>query len=492
MSHAPSGRPDPQATQPVAELEAPPVQATAAVVGYGGDVVALPAAELEPARRAGPVGWVARRMGPPERSLLRDDAFRSWWLTRFFCQVAQGALLYALLIIVVDRTDASIYSSLFVVCSILPSLVFGIPGGIVGDSLPKRPLLVGLNLVRFAFLVPLIVQEVSLPGIFAATLGIWTIHQFYGPVEGTSLTALVPRQRLAEAQSLANLSLTFSQAVGLVVLAPLLLKVGGPKVLFAVVAALYFVAAGFALLLPKLEEPAAGARRRPRSVRAALLAGWRTIRGDRASYGATADDILVGVGLSSLVVIVPFYLERVLGTAKENTVFVFAPSALGLIVGLRLAPRLGRWIGMERTATAGLLGFAGCIAALGFVRQVDAALEGLGLPIDRLATAASIPALVVIAMLISIPAGLTSAVVSVAARAVLLDRTPAAARGQVIATTSLLSHLAGLAPTLLAGLATDLFGVQPVAVAVAVVMAAGAIAAHTVVRHPLPVPSPTA
>jgi MFS family permease len=305
------------------------------------------------------------------------------------------------------------------------------------------------------------------------------------------LTALVPRHRLAEAQSLANLSLTLSQAIGLVVLAPLLLKVGGPRVLFAVVAALYFVAAGFAVLLPKLEDPAAFARRRVSSVRGALLSGWRTIRHDRPSYGAMVDDILVGVGLTSLIVIVPFYLERVLGTAKENTVFVFAPSALGLIVGLRLAPRLGYYIGMERAATVGLLGFAGCIAALGFVEQVHTVLKGLGLPIDELAEAVSIPALVIIAMLISIPAGLTSAIVSVAARAVLLDRTPAAARGQVIATQSLLSHVAGVIPTLLAGLAADLFGVEPVAVAVAVVMAGGAIAAHTVVRHPLPVPSPT-
>jgi MFS family permease len=479
----------------------PPVLPTSAIVGHGGDAVPIPVMEEESERRfapgrlaaagARPVGWVASRLGPPERSLLREEAFRSWWLTRFFCQVAQGALLYALLIIVVDRTDNAIYASLFVACSIVPSLLFGLLGGIVGDSLPKRPLLVGLNLVRFLFLLVLVVRDVSLAGIFAATLGIWTIHQFYSPVESTSLTALVPRSRLAEAQSLSNLSLTLSQGVGLVILAPLLLKVGGPRVLFAVVAALYFVAAGFALLLPKLEEPGLVVRRRPRSIRTALLGGWRTIRNDRPTYGAMVDDIMVGVGLSSLVVIVPFYLERVLETAKENTVFVFAPSALGLIVGLRLAPRLAAWIGAERAATVGLIGFAACIASLGFIGQVRAALEEVGISLDALSDRLSIPALVILAMLISIPAGLTSAIVSVAARSVLLDRTPATARGQVIATQALLNNLAGLVPTLLAGLAVDLFGVQPVAVAVGVLMTGGALAAHSVGRHPVPVPSPT-
>src|SRR5688572_24732177 len=118
------------------QIEEAPILPTAAVAGHGGEYIAVPT-EAAPARRLAPsrlavaaagsrpVGWMARRVVPPDRSLLRDEAFRFWWLTRFFSQVAQGALLYALLIIVVDRTDASIYSSLFVVCSILPSLLFG-------------------------------------------------------------------------------------------------------------------------------------------------------------------------------------------------------------------------------------------------------------------------------------------------------------------------------------------------------------------------------
>jgi hypothetical protein len=270
-SGAGQGQPHAEATAPTRppreRFDEWPVHLTPLLPDEAGELVVVPS-EPAPTRRAGavrraavaagtrPVGWVARRVTPPDRSLMRDEAFRLWWLTRFACQIAQGALLYALLIIVVDRTDASIFSSLFIISSILPSLLFGLPGGIVGDSLPKRPLLIGLNLVRFLFLVPLIVREVTLPGIFAVTIGIWTIHQFYSPVESTSLTYLVPRQRLAEAQSLSNLSLSLSQGIGLVVLAPVLLKFGEPRVLFAAVAALYFVAAGFAVLLPKLEDPA--------------------------------------------------------------------------------------------------------------------------------------------------------------------------------------------------------------------------------------------
>ncbi|MDP9370120.1 MAG: MFS transporter [Chloroflexota bacterium] len=449
-----------------------------------------------------PLLAVGRRLLPLDQPLLQEESFRIYWLARIMAQTGQGALLYALLIIVIDRTDASFFSSLFVICSILPSIAFGLPGGIVVDALPRRALLVGLNLVRFAFMLFLMARDPSLPGIFAATLGIWTIHQFYSPTEGAALAALVPREQYVAAQALSNLALTLAQLLGLVILAPLLLKTAGPRTLFAVCGALFAVAAGLAALLPRMDEHLAQ-RRKGRANRASggrerrptgrgLLGGWHAARSDRLAYEALADDVLVGIGMSSLVVIMPFYLERVLDTAKENTVFVFAPSALGLVLGLRLAPTIGHIVGERRTATMSLIGFAACVAALGFVRPLHDLLDHrLGLPIDPIADLVGIPRLVAIAMLLSIPAGFASALVSVTARSVLLARTPPALRGQVVATQALINNIGALVPTLLAGIAADLVGVEPIAVAIAVVIFTGALAAHTVSRRAIPLVSPS-
>ncbi len=449
-------------------------------------------------RASAPAIWLSQRVTPGKDSLLHDEAFRLWWLTRLACQTAQGALLYALLIIVVDRTDASFYSSLFVVASLAPALVFGLPGGIVSDRLPKRPLLIGLNLARFAFVLPLVLREVSLGGIFATTIGIWIIHQFYSPAEGTSIAALVPRSRYAEAQSLSNLCLTFAQLIGLVIMAPLFLKVAPPQVLFAIIAALYFVAGGLSTLLPRMDEhlrPGTGTVRPARSlgsIKTSLLVGWRSARSDRASFGAMADDVMVGIGFSALIVIVPFYLERVLNTAKENTVFVFAPAALGLVVGYRMAPRISRLIGGERAATIGLITFAVCVGALGFAPELYTFLtQGLLLPIERIADAVSIQPLVIVAMLVSIPAGFASAIVNVSARSVILERTPPSARSQVVATQALINNVGAIVPAFLAGIAMDVFGVSAVAVAIAVLIAASALGVHVVARHPMPLVSPS-
>jgi MFS family permease len=273
-----------------------------------------------------------------------------------------------------------------------------------------------------------------------------------------------------------------------VFLAPLMLKTLGPGALFAICAALFFVAGGFVGMLPRLDDHVATARP-PRSLSATLLDGWRGARADFVTFQALVNDVLIGIGMSALVVIMPLYLKRVLDTSAENTVFVFAPAALGLVAGLRFAPAIGRSFGEQNVATVSLLGFAACVGALGFVEQLrDFLVTDLRLPLYPIADAVGIPSLVTVAMLLSIPAGFCSALVGVTARSLLLTHTPPARRGQTIATTTLLGNVGALAPTLLAGIAADLFGVERVAVAIAVVLATGSLTMRVVAR-PLPAAS---
>jgi len=451
------------------------------------NTVELPAAEREHKQRL-PKYLRSQLPVTHEPSLLDDPDFRLLWLSRLLSQTAQGALLYALLILVVDLSSRSFYASLFVACSNIPSIAFGLPAGIVADNVSRKYLMVALNAFRFIFMLFMVASEPSLSGVFAATLGIWVIHQFYSPSEASMLADLVPPARYTSAQSLFNLALTISQAVGLVILAPIMLRVGGPELVFVMAGALWLLAGAFTVLLPAIPI-SEGATRRPRrrGLVESLGDGWRFVRGDRPTLEAILDDVMVSVGMSALVVIIPFYLERVLGTSKENTVFVFAPAALGLVIGLRLAPILARMIGERLSATFALFGFALCILSLGFVEQTYRFLsDTLHLPLDQITDFLSISPLIFLAMLISIPAGITSSVVNVAARSILLQRSPAPVRGQVIATQGLIGNMVGLIPTLLAGLATDIFGVVPVAVAIAVLIFIAGFAAHGVGRQSSP------
>jgi len=414
-----------------------------------------------------------------EPSLFLDTGFRLLWTSRLLTQTAQGALLYTLLILVVDLSNRSIYNSLFVMCASIPSLVFGLPAGIVVDTVPHKFLLVLLNGFRFLFMLFLVATEPSLAGVFAATIGIWIIHQFYSPAEASTLASTVLQRRYTEAQALFNLALTISQALGLVILAPIMLKIGGARLVFALCGSFYIMAMAMCALLPHATVVVNRARAARQSLRTSLGAGLRFSLRDRLTFEAIIDDVLVSVGMSALVVIMPFYLERVLGTSKENTVFVFAPAALGLVIGLRLAPALGRLIGERYSATLGLVTFSLCVAALGFIEPTYTILnDTFRFPLDQLTDFLSISPLIAVAMLISIPAGLASAVVNVAARSILLARAPVQLRGQVIATQGLVGNIISLVPTLIAGIAMDIFGVKPIAIGIAICIVLAAMLAH--------------
>lgn len=434
-----------------------------------------------------------RARSPKQPSLMLNEEFRAYWLSRVTSQTAQNALIYAFLLIVADRAERATFNSLFVVCSIIPAILFGLPAGITVDQFPRRPMLIGLNLLRFLFVAMLVLQPPSLVGIFATTLAMWTIHQFYAPAETAMLVGMIPRDRYAQAQAFANLAMITAQLLGLVVLAPLLLKTVGPQVLFAVCASLFVVAAGFTAMLPRLREAREAAGRTRQTLRRTLVEGWRSLQSDPVTFQALVADVLIGIGLSSILVIVPLYLGRVLETPSENSVFVFAPAALGLVIGLRYAPSVGRLFGEQRVATAGLIGFAVCVAAVGFVEQFRSLLvSGLRLPVDQIADLVRIPSLVLLTMLISIPAGSFTAFVNVTARTLLLGHTAPTRRGQTVATSQLLVNIGALVPTLLAGIAADLFGVERVAVAIAVFLVVACVGARVVFR-PLPLarPSPT-
>jgi hypothetical protein len=152
---------------------------------------------------------------------------------------------------------------------------------------------------------------------------------------------------------------------------------------------------------------------------------------------------------------------------------------------------LAKIIGERYSASLALAGFAFCVFSLGFVEQTYRFLnDTLRLPLNQITDWLAISPLIFVAMLISIPAGITSSVVNVAARSILLQRTPAIVRGQVIATQGLIGNVVGLVPTLLAGIATDVFGVVPVAVGIGVLILIAGGAAHGVGRSRAPVAVP--
>src|SRR5690606_38058693 len=230
------------------------------------------------------------------------------------------------------------------------------------------------------------------------------------------------------------LALSISQLLGMVILAPLVLKLGDIKILLGLCAALY-LAAGIALV--RIDAPRRVRQTSDESLAAessaSLMTGWRMMVRDRRAFGALVDSVMIGIGLSALVVIVPQFLVDVLDTDAGNTVFVFAPAALGLVVGLQIAQLLGSLIGFGRLAAAGLALFSCAILAIGSVEQISELLYERGILVSWVQEQLGIRPIIATTMLLSIPAGLAVGTVNVAIRTELVLRTPPESHARVFA-----------------------------------------------------------
>src|SRR3990172_3682519 len=92
-------------------------------------------------------GWpgeVKERVPP----VLSDRPFLLLWLAQIISQTAQNAILYALIIIVLDRTESTTSTSVVVLSFVVPTAGFGLFAGILVDRWSKRRLLILTNAGR--------------------------------------------------------------------------------------------------------------------------------------------------------------------------------------------------------------------------------------------------------------------------------------------------------------------------------------------------------
>jgi len=419
-------------------------------------------------------------------SLLENRRFVSLCLARFLSSTAQHAIYFGLLIVVVERTGSSIHSGLLIFCFLLPGVLTGLYAGVVADRSPKRLVMFLSQALRAAACVAFFLWGDSVWRLYAIILGFATVAQFNSPAESAAVPAIVPYERLASANALLNLTSILAQGAGMLVLAPLFMKTVGEEPLF-IVAALLF--AGAAFVVTSLSGLEAGARHGERPVvpggglTEEFRKAWRTILYDSKVCSAVVQLTLATTAILVLATLLPHYLSEVLGTRVDNAAFVFAPAAIGLFAGLRLAPWLGQRIGNAQVVTTGFVLFLVCLASLGFVEEFAGlmrdqattftdAIEWTGLSLDA-----------TVAMGLSIPLGFAYSLVGVAARAVLHERAPADMLGRIFAMQMVLGSLAAIIPLFIVGGLAELVSARVVIILVTAAVLALAIYSHLWVRR---------
>jgi DHA3 family macrolide efflux protein-like MFS transporter len=423
------------------------------------------------------------------RALLADRRFASLWLAQGVAQTAQNAVLFSLLVIVLNLTGSSVQTSILVLCFIVPSIPMGFVVGVVLDRVDKGPVLIITSLARAGCCVLFLFfndQELAIYGIsiLFAIAGL-----FFNPAVVSLVPALVSRDRLVSANSLYNFTLTGSQLVGIVFVAPTLLKLVGEDGMFVTMIVMFLIAAALSYRLrnvPSERDPAAQDGDIWSRIPSEFRETWKQLVADRYSSLALAQLIVSSTLVLLFAILIPRYMSDVIDAPPDNAAFVFAPAGIAALVGLRFIPWFARH-GKNRVVVIGLVGIAISVLLLAAVEPIANVTEQAPAS-DYFVRQLRVSLLQALAMIFAALMGFFYSLLNAPAQTVLHERAPPEMRGRIFASQVISANLISFLPLLIIGAVTDLLNVPLVLAGLAIALLVMAAVSHFVGGREMPPP----
>ncbi|HEM60719.1 MAG TPA: MFS transporter [Chloroflexi bacterium] len=399
-------------------------------------------------------------------SVVKNRNFFTLWMAQILSQTAQNGIHFVQIVLIETLTRSTTHMAVMILSFSLPAVILSSVAGIAVDHLSNKLVMLGSNAIRVLTVLTYVVVLDRLGGwslllvIYSVTFISSAIGQFFAPAEATTIPLLVGEERLLTANALFNLTLIGTQVLGLVIVAPLTVKLLGIKGAFGIVAFMYLAATALLSRIP---------RDKPRLVLAAgvsllrtawkdLREGWRYVASKRSIIVALSHLTMTTTLLMMMAMVAPGYATRVLGMLPEDAIFVFAPAGVGMLANTFLVGRFGYRFRREVMSS---VGFSGMVFTLfGF------ALAGFDLAIWQ--SIGKLPAI----MLLSLTLGAEIALVVIPSETLLQEKSPPELRGRVIAVYFLLANIVAIPVMLTAGTVADQVGIPIVILGVASVLMA--------------------
>ena len=407
-----------------------------------------------------------------DRSVLHNPNFMALWVGQTVAQTVNTALQFVLLIFVVEETNSSIAGSGLIISLAAPPVVFGLVSGVIVDRLDKRSVLLTVTVVRAVATGLLVIADASVASIFAVAFVTATMGQFALTTSTSVLPQFVTRQQLLSANTVFQLSQTGAQLAGMIMLAPLMLKGLGFTTSYILAAVLLLATVPVLLRLPVMppvrDYGGETWRDRIRAVPGELGFAWTFVRRDRPSFVAVLQWSTGAMLLFMFALLVPRFVKDVLDLDADNSVFVFWPTGVGALVGLRLLPALGHRFSAGGIVTMALFGVTASVAAFGGVPfLVDFMQDHQPFGVLGPDQVGGVSLLVFVTLLFAFPLGVSYAMVNAPAQTVLHERAPAEMRGRIFAVQLMLANGVSMVALLVIGGLTDAIGVELVMFVVA-------------------------
>jgi putative nucleotidyltransferase with HDIG domain len=338
----------------------------------------------------------------------------------------------SLISIYVKTRDARFVALGFIVQALATILVTSAAGGLA-DRLPRRGLVVGLELLRAAALVatPMLIG-ISWWLIVPILFFLSSINAIVQPAKQAAIPSLVPAGQIGKANAMVAATTMLTGAIGFGVAAAILTEFPGSINTLFIGDAMTFVLASVIIL----GIPTLGGGSITASVAGALRRSWSLVEARPHLVISTLAAFLIPISMPALLALA--YQISSAGGRTYSTLELI--SSVGIFVGSLVVSRLGA-IGTMRTVGAGLL--------LTGVFSVAIAVS------PSQATAVS-PALSIIVIALFI-ASVGNPIYAVANQTALIEAADSSNRGSVMATRFGLAQTAGIIGMAVGGVITKQF-----------------------------------
>jgi MFS family permease len=413
-------------------------------------------------------------------------------MAQLLCQTSQHAIHFVQLVLIEQLTGSAMHIGLTILAFSLPGVIFSPVAGVVVDRFPKKFVLVASNLARVVLAASYVLVLATLHGtwellaIYTLTFLTATLAQFFGPAEAATIPLLVGEERLYAANSLFSLTMVVSQAVGLLILGPLVVSLSSVQGGFLVISAMYLAAAILVSTLPRDKPQVKAMATAPgwHEVRIEFREGLQFVSGQPRLQSAMVHLVTITTLVMVMAMLAPGYAARVLGMAPQNAVIVFAPAGVGMLAAILLAGRWGHLLRRLHLGYVGLILVGLLFAALGLL---SIEYQRLLQPILRVYPNAAF-SLTTGTMVIGLLLGLCMSTVNILAQTVLQRESPAHLRGRVFSVQFMLNNLVGIPPMLALGGIADAVGIPPVLIIAGLITIGMAVISLLIRRRAIRIP----
>lgn len=381
------------------------------------------------------------------RELAKNRNFLALWSGQILSQLAVNSLIFALLIRVYELTHSNTASSFLVISAGIAAVIFGVVAGVLVDLWNRKWVLVYANWIRAGAVLLFFLLSENLAAIYLLMFVLNAVTQFFVPAEAPTIPFLVKKELVFTANSLFIATVYATIILGPTLAGPLL-HLLGPENLYLLFSALFVLAGIACWQLPELNQKLKSKTAQNGQaggnglaafyqVKEELLKGFQIVMTNRRVALPIFVLVLSQAVIASLGALAPgFAFGAFALSAKDASLAIMGPAALGMIIGAVGVGRLGVKIKNEKLIYWGIILAGGFLLILAFLRYLPLAMLALFL------------------------LGGANALIDVSANTNLQKEAPEEIRGRIYGILTTAAGGAALLPVALVGPLADLAGVR--------------------------------